>query len=146
MIPVGRSSPFSFGFLQAKDKLVEFGDYPDFWQEEERVAPRSKAMFHQCYFAVNAPKHLFASCSFFVLDIYEYDPSGKKCPSLKFRKQLGKYEYDFSTQEKHSGARLGRQSGETAENGQAGDVSGCGRKDPDGVLRYSRSRSQALYL
>ena len=33
------------------------------------------------------------------LEIYEYDPSGKKCPTLKFKKQLGKYQYKFSTDE-----------------------------------------------
>ena len=51
------------------------------------------------HFAVNPQKHLFASCSYFVLEIYEYDPSGKKCPTLKFKKQLGKYQYKFSTDE-----------------------------------------------
>lgn len=85
--------------LQKSDELIEFGEFPDFWEAEKDIPHLSKAMFHQCHFAVNPQKHLFASCSYFVLEIYEYDPSGKKCPTLKFKKQLGKYQYKFSTDE-----------------------------------------------
>ena len=29
------------------------------------------------------------------MEIYQYDPEGRQLPKLKFRKQLGRYEYDF---------------------------------------------------
>lgn len=79
------------------NEVREFGDYPDFWEEEKNIPSAAKAMFHQSRFAVNTGKHLFASCSYFALEIYEYDPKGKNLPVLKYRKQLGKYEYDFET-------------------------------------------------
>lgn len=63
--------------LTKSDELIEFGEFPDFWEAEKDIPHLSKAMFHQCHFAVNPQKHLFASCSYFVLEIYEYDPSGK---------------------------------------------------------------------
>lgn len=98
----GKSMIFSgfwdkrYAYMNMDDKEVKiFGDYPDFWQAEKDFPVEAKAMFHQSRFAVNTDKHLFASCSYFCLEIYEYDPSGNRLPELKFRKQLGKYEYDY---------------------------------------------------
>lgn len=103
-IPLGDTQMVFSGFwdkryacmdLINRNDIKEFGDYPDFWEEEKNIPVAAKAMFHQSRFAVNTNKHLFASCSYFVLEIYDYDPMGKNLPELKFRKQLGKYEYDF---------------------------------------------------
>jgi len=77
------------------DSIREFGNYPDFWSREENIPVTAKAIFHHCRFAVNVSQHLIVSCSPFVLEIYRYDPEGKQLPKLKFRKQLGRYEYDF---------------------------------------------------
>ena len=77
------------------DSVTEFGDYPDFWEEEKRFPAEVKAMFHQSRFAVNPERRLFASCSYFVLEIYDYGASKSSVPELKFRKQLGRYEYDY---------------------------------------------------
>lgn len=71
-----------------------FGEYPDFWAAEADIPAMAKGMFHQCRFAINTSKRLFASCSYYVLDIYEYGEEGE-LPRLKMRKQLGKYEYDY---------------------------------------------------
>lgn len=85
-----------YAYMDMDNKEVqEFGDYPDFWEDEKNMPIEAKAMFHQSRFAVNTNKHLFASCSYFVLEIYKYDPTGNELPKLKFRKQLGNYEYDF---------------------------------------------------
>lgn len=77
--------------------IREFGDYPDYWDEETDIPASAKAMFHQSRFAVNREKHLFASCSSHVLEIYRYDPSGRQQPELKFRKQLGRYTYNYQS-------------------------------------------------
>lgn len=77
------------------DSVTEFGDYPDFWEEEKSFPVEAKAMFHQSRFVVNPERHLFASCSYFVLEIYDYGRIGTNLPELKFRKQLGRYEYDY---------------------------------------------------
>lgn len=105
-IPLGGENIVLSGFfnkryglmnLQDKNQIEEFGDYPDFWINEEDIPVAAKAMFHQCRFAINTKKQLFASCSYFVLDIYKYDAEGKRVPELKVRKQLGKYEYDYES-------------------------------------------------
>lgn len=77
------------------DSIREFGDYPNFWSKEEYIPVTARAIFHHCRFAVNTSQHLIVSCSPFVLEIYQYDPEGRQLPKLKFRKQLGRYEYDF---------------------------------------------------
>ena len=88
-----------YGLMNFQDKnlLKEFGDYPDFWINEKDIPVTAKSMFHQCRFAINTQKQLFASGSYFVLDIYKYDVDSKDVPELKFRKQLGEYEYDFES-------------------------------------------------
>lgn len=88
-----------YGLMNLNDREVinEFGDYPDFWADEKDFPTEAKAMFHQSRFAINTDKHLFASCSYFVLEIYSYDSKGMDAPELKYRKQLGKYEYDFES-------------------------------------------------
>lgn len=105
-MPLGNGNVVLSGFftkryglmnLQDKNLIKEFGDYPDFWLNEKDIPVTAKAMFHQCRFAINTEKQLFASCSYFVLDIYKYDADGKRVPELKVRKQLGKYEYDFES-------------------------------------------------
>lgn len=83
--------------LKDRERLKEFGDYPDFWTDEKDFPVEVKAMFHQSRFAINTEKHLFASCSYFVLDIYSYNQEGMDIPKLEYRKQLGKYEYDFES-------------------------------------------------
>lgn len=77
------------------DSVTEFSDYPDFWEEEKGLPAEVKAMFHQTRFAVNPEKRLFAACSYFVLEIYDYGASESYIPKLKFRKQLGRYKYDY---------------------------------------------------
>lgn len=77
------------------EEVKEFGDYPDFWEDEKNFPVEAKAMFHQSRFAVNVTEHLFASCSYFALEIYGYGTSSADVPELKFRKQLGRYEYDY---------------------------------------------------
>jgi hypothetical protein len=78
-------------------EVQEFGDYPDFWESEKDFPVEAKAMFHQSRFAVNPTDHLFASCSYFALEIYSYDTPATNVPELKFRKQLGRYEYDYQS-------------------------------------------------
>ena len=86
---------YALADLKDKEAIHEFGDYPDFWDEEKDFPTEAKAMFHQCRFAINTDKRLFASCSYFALEIYSYDTEGMNAPRLKYRKQLGRYEYDF---------------------------------------------------
>lgn len=88
-----------YGLMDLKNREVinEFGDYPDFWDAEKDFPTEAKAMFHQSRFAINTDKQLFASCSYFALEIYSYDSEGMNVPKLKYRKQLGKYEYDFQS-------------------------------------------------
>lgn len=78
-----------------KDSLTEFGAYPNFWSEEKDVPTMVKAMFHQSRFAVNVKNNTFASCSYFVLELFKFAPKSSEIPILKFRKQLGHYEYDY---------------------------------------------------
>lgn len=80
-----------------RDSLRIFGEYPDFWKEEENIPVMAKAMFHQCQLTKHPNKNLFASASRYVLDIYSYDPSGENMPTLLFQKQLGKYQYVFTS-------------------------------------------------
>lgn len=58
-----------YGLMNLNDREVinEFGDYPDFWADEKD------------------------------LEIYSYDSKGMDAPELRYRKQLGKYEYDFES-------------------------------------------------
>lgn len=88
-----------YALMSLSDRTVvnEFGDYPDFWADEKDFPTEAKAMFHQSRFAINTDKHLFASCSYFALEIYSYDSQGMDAPELRYRKQLGKYEYDFES-------------------------------------------------
>lgn len=44
--------------LTKSDELIEFGEFPDFWEAEKDIPHLSKAMFHQCHFAVN-PQNIY---------------------------------------------------------------------------------------
>lgn len=89
-----------YGFLNLEQDSIEiFGEYPTYWEEEKDIPTEAKAMFHQCMFTKNESKNLFASCSWYVLEIYNYEPNKLKTPTLTFQKQLGKYSYDYSTQD-----------------------------------------------
>lgn len=92
-------------------ELTEFGDYPNYWESETNIPTSAKAMFHQCRFAVNEKKNKFASCSYFVLEIYEYSRSSSDMPKLCFKKQLDKYEYDYKTGERISAKMRKEKSG-----------------------------------
>lgn len=83
--------------LASSDKIKEFGDYPNYWPEEEDVPTEAKAMFHQCRFAKHPKKPLFVSCSSYVLEVYDYASDGDKLPTPLWKKQLGKYSYDFTS-------------------------------------------------
>lgn len=78
-----------------KDSLVGFGEYPDYWSKERDFPSIVKAMFHQSRFAINTEKKVFASCSYFVLELYKYTTDSSIVPELKMKKQLGHYEYDY---------------------------------------------------
>ena len=84
-----------YAFCEMSDLMTveEFGKYPDFWYEENSIPQDVKAMFHQCRFAVNEKKGKMVSCSYFVLEIF--DIMNDAIPKLSFRKQLGKYRYDY---------------------------------------------------
>ena len=79
------------------DSLRFFGEYPDFWEKEKNFPTMAKAMFHQSQLAKHPSKNLFATSSRYALDVYSYDPTGKKLPTLAFRKQLGNYYYQYTT-------------------------------------------------
>ena len=70
-------------------EIKEFGDYPNYWEGEKDFPENAKAMFHQSRFIKHPSKPYFASCSSFVLEIYEYDSTGINLPQLVFKKQLG---------------------------------------------------------
>lgn len=80
-----------------QNQIKTFGEYPDYWEEEKEIPEEAKAMFHQSMFMKNEQSHLFASCSGYVLEIYQYDPETSHVPTLIFQKQLGKYSYDYRT-------------------------------------------------
>ncbi|RHR91209.1 BF3164 family lipoprotein [Parabacteroides sp. AF14-59] len=80
-----------------QDSIEIFGEYPNYWEGEKDIPTEAKAMFHQCMFTKNETKNLFASCSWFILEIYKYEPNKLKIPTLIFQKQLGKYSYDYTT-------------------------------------------------
>ena len=79
------------------DSLVGFGDYPSFWEEEKTIPSSAKAMFHQSMFAKHPSEALFASGSWYVLEIFRYDPAGVNPPQRQFQKQLGRYSYDHTS-------------------------------------------------
>ena len=81
--------------INNKDSMSEFGEYPNLWYKEKDFPSSVKAMFHQSRFAVNTQRNVFASCSYFVLEIYKYALDGFTVPELKLKKQLGLYEYDY---------------------------------------------------
>lgn len=81
--------------LTKDQELRTFGEFPDFWNEEKDLSTDIKAFFHQCRFAKHPNKNLFASCSGYVLEVFEFDPTGDKLPNLLFKKQLGKYKYKY---------------------------------------------------
>lgn len=78
------------------DSIRVFGEFPTFWSEEKEFPVSVRAMFHQCQFVKHPVKNRFATCSSFVLEIYDYDPTGKSLPKLITQKQLGKYRYAFT--------------------------------------------------
>ena len=78
--------------------IVEFGEYPDFWEKEKDFPNSVKAMFHQCKFVKHPTLPLFATCSNYVLEIYTYKEDGICIPELLFKKQLGFYNYTFTHQ------------------------------------------------
>lgn len=82
-------------FNVSEGSLIEFGEYPDLWYQEEDFSSIVKAMFHQSRFAVNTKREKFASCSYFVLELFDYNSKTSNIPELKLRKQLGAYEYDY---------------------------------------------------
>ena len=77
-------------------EIKEFGDYPNYWEGEKDFPENAKAMFHQSRFIKHPSKPYFASCSSFVLEIYEYDSTGINLPQLVFKKQLGNYSYNYT--------------------------------------------------
>lgn len=76
--------------------IQEFGEYPDFWEDEKSISKEAKAMFHQCFFGRHPTQNLFVSCSGYVLEIYSYNDKGIELPTLLFKKQLGIYSYDYT--------------------------------------------------
>ena len=84
---------YAFGEISNLQSVKEFGEYPNFWNEESSIPQHVKAMFHQCRFAVNKKRQKLVSCSYFVLEIF--DIKGDVMPELAFRKQLGRYTYDY---------------------------------------------------
>ena len=84
---------YAFSDISDLQDVEEFGDYPNFWNEEYSIPQHVKAMFHQCRFAVNEKRLKLVSCSYFVLEIFDVIENAE--PKLAFRKQLGKYEYDY---------------------------------------------------
>lgn len=90
--------------------IKEFGDFPDFWQEEKDIDTRAKAIFHQCQFIKHPKKRIFASCSRYVLEVFAY--SDNDTPTLIFRKQLGQYSYKYETQ-----ARLSAKANKGSDKG-----------------------------
>lgn len=89
-----------YGYLNLANEteISEFGEYPDYWEEEKDLPSDVKAFFHQCRFAKHPTKPLFASCSGYVLEIYAADLVGNELPRLLFKKQLGKYSYAYTTE------------------------------------------------
>lgn len=79
------------------DTIIEFGDYPDFWEEEHEIPSNAKAMFHQSFFAKHPTRNLFASCSPYVLEIFRFEMEHPAVPIRIFQKQLGEYAYDFTS-------------------------------------------------
>lgn len=79
------------------NEIKEFGDYPDYWSEETDIPNDAKAMFHQVSFFKHPTKNQFVSCSKYVLEIYSFDPAGKKLPVLLHKRQLGKYRYTYKS-------------------------------------------------
>lgn len=102
-------------------ELKEFGAYPNYWEEESRIPALAKAMFHQCRFAVNEKRNKFASCSYFVLEIFEYTPTLSDIPKLCFRKQLDKYEYDYKTGDRISAKMRKETSGLASVDAVSGE-------------------------
>lgn len=84
-------------FNLANKRIIEFGDYPNYWSDEKDIPTEAKAMFHQCRLAKHPKKSLFTSCSSHVLEVYSYDHNLSKLPTLIWKKQLGKYSYNFTS-------------------------------------------------
>jgi len=88
---------YAFLNTQSSDSLQEFGNYPDYWDNEKDIPTEAKMMFHQSMFVKHPTENKFVSCSSFVLQIFSYNKKEAIIPRLLFQKQLGKYEYDFTT-------------------------------------------------
>ena len=78
--------------LQKSDELIEFGEFPDFWEAEKDIPHLSKAMFHQCHFAVN-PKNIYLLHALIL-----FWKSMNMTRQVK-NVRIGKYQYKFSTDE-----------------------------------------------
>lgn len=91
------------------DVITEFGDYPDFWKEEQNIPVEAKAMFHQCGFAQNLERNKFISYSAHVLDIFDVPESS--VPIISKRILFADYEYSYTTGEYLSAKSLGNGKG-----------------------------------
>lgn len=83
-----------YALIDNKGKeIVEFGEYPAFWNKEKQLSSQIKAMFHQTEFIKNPIKPFFISYSSHILEIFDFSTIGN--PTLIKNIVMGNYEYSY---------------------------------------------------